>query len=381
MNIELKLEDFDIEWVESTERLSELAESWKNFKYLAIDTEFERRTTFFARLALVQLFDGEKIVLIDPLSVDCPQSLKDVLENPSITKIFHSCKEDLEVLYTSWNCQLKGLFDTQVAFSFLTGELSIGYAKLVELFYSIPVDKKETTSNWIKRPLTPQQKEYASKDVLYLIEVYLHQLKEFENREVFTFFTQECEELCSNAIDSVDAVSDYRDAKDVWRLNEKQAGLFKCLFDWREKTARQLDRTKNHIIKDHELVELSIIAPESKNQIKQLKDLHPRSLRLYSDLWLEIVKEWNLGGAPTQDIVLNPRDIKGLKEESNRLEKQVKNIAKENELNPTFLLSKRVIRKLAQSLITNQSKPSQWKGWRKKLLENSILKLAISRSE
>lgn len=372
MNLNLELESFKVEWVDSNLRLAELAESWKCKQYLAIDTEFERRTTFFARLALVQVFDGERIVLIDPLSTECPPALKDVLENPNITKIFHSCKEDLEVLYTSWHCKIKGLFDTQVAYSFLTGELSIGYAKLVELFYSIPVSKKETTSNWIKRPLSEQQKEYASKDVLYLIDIFLQQIKDLKEKRFLTLFNQECDELCLNAIASSDNFSDYREAKDVWRLNEMQVGLFKSLFDWREGTAREHDRTKNHIIKDHELVELALLAPENKSQIRQIKNLHPRSLRLYSDDWLKLVKAWRTNGSPSKSIVLNPRDINGLKERSTRLEKIVNEVAKDNELNPTFLLSKRVIRKLAQSMITQQCEPSQWKGWRKRMLENKI---------
>ncbi len=372
MMSEINLKSIDVEWIDSFERLTEVSETWQAKKYIAIDTEFERRTTFFARLALVQIFDGEKIFLIDPLSTKCPSALKDVLENPNIIKIFHSCKEDLEVLYTSWNCQLKGLFDTQVAFSFLTGELSIGYARLVELFYSISVDKKETTSDWIKRPLTDQQKEYASKDVLYLIQIFLQQSNELVEKNFLELFNQECNELCVNAIESIDSFSDYREAKDVWRLNEKQVGLFQSLFDWRETTARQSDRTKNHIIKDHELVELTIMAPESKNQIRQIQNLHPRSIRLYSDSWVEVVKQWQLDGSPSQEVVLNPRDIKGLKEESNRLEKIVKGVAKENDINPTFLMSKRVIRKLAQATITKSSHPSQWKGWRKKLLEACV---------
>ncbi|PCI71292.1 MAG: hypothetical protein COB38_06140 [Gammaproteobacteria bacterium] len=372
MKSEINLKSVDVEWIDSFERLTEVSETWQVKKYIAIDTEFERRTTFFARLALVQIFDGEKIYLIDPLSTECPSALKDVLENSNIIKIFHSCKEDLEVLYTSWKCQLKGLFDTQVAYSFLTDELSIGYARLVESFYSIPVDKKETTSDWIKRPLTEQQKEYASKDVLYLIEMFLQQSKDLKEKNYFELFDQECKELCINAIESSDSFSDYREAKDVWRLNENQVGLFQCLFDWRENTARQSDRTKNHIIKDHELVELTIMAPESKNQIRQLESLHPRSLRLYSESWLEVVKTWQSNGSPSLDVVLNPRDINGLKAQTNRIEQIVKEVAKENDINPTFLLSKRVIRKLAQAIITNSKKPPQWKGWRKNLLQECI---------
>ena len=376
MNVKIELNsydyDCDVEWVNSELRLSNLAEYWKNKTFIAIDTEFERRTTFYAKLALVQIFDGDKIFLIDPLSTSCPESLREVLENPEITKIFHSCKEDLEVLYTSWNCKLKGLFDTQVAYSFLNSELSIGYAKLVEEFFHLPVDKKETTSNWIKRPLTDQQKNYAAKDVLYLLEIFNQQKQNLLDSRFEKLFKQECEELCLNAVESIDSHANYQDAKDVWRLNSKQTGLFKSLFEWRELIAREEDKTKNHIIKDHELVELSIIAPNEKSQIRSIKNLHPRSIRIYSTVWLKLISDWRANGEPLAETVQNPRDVSGLKSLTNKLEKVVKNIAEENQLNPTFLLSKRIIRKLAQAVITEKLEPPQWKGWRKKLLIEQV---------
>jgi len=339
---------------------------------LAIDTEFERRTTYYAKLALLQIHDGDAIYLIDPLTTDCPESLRTVFADPKITKILHSSKEDLEVLYTSWNCKVNGLFDTQVAYSFMHQELSIGYAKLVEEMTGIFVSKGETNSDWLKRPLSDRQLNYAAKDVLYLIDIFNQLKSQISNKSYFKFFQAECDEYCEGAYTKMESLADYRDAKDVSQLDETDLSLFKILFDWREKTAKKDDRTKNHIIKDQGLVQLTKMKALSTNQLKAITELHPRSVRLYAKEWFDIISNWQSSERTSLPVVPNPRDLKDLNRLSSTLESSVKSVAKENQLSPTLLLSKRLIKKLAYSILTNNLTPVQWQGWRKELLEKLV---------
>ena len=354
------------------DELEKLAGSWQDKNYLAIDTEFERRTTYYAKLALVQVYDNEAIYLIDPLVTDCPESLRVVFENPEITKILHSSKEDLEVLYTSWDCKVKGLFDTQVAYSFLYQELSIGYAKLVEEMTGIFVSKGETNSDWTKRPLSERQYEYAAKDVFYLIDIFKRLDSEISDKSYLIFFEAECHEFCEGAYLKMDAQADYREAKEVSQLNETDLSLFKILFDWREQKAKDDNRTKNHIIKDQELVQLVKLKPSKAQQIKMIDGLHPRSVRLYANQWLDIISNWQGSKKTSLPVVPNPRDLKDLNRLSAALETIVKSVARDNQLSPTLLLSKRLIKKLAFSILTDNSVPIQWQGWRKELLEKLI---------
>ncbi len=358
--------------------MKKLAGSWRNNHCLALDTEFERRTTFYAKLALVQIYDGETIYLIDPLQLDCPVELKEIIENPQIIKILHSAKEDLEVLYTSWNCQLAGLFDTQVAYSFINNELSIGYAKLVEKLTSHFVSKQQTNSDWIKRPLSNEQLSYAAKDVLYLFEIFDLLTKQLQDQPYHRFFQAECEEYCRDAVLRVETPADYREAKDVWQLNETDLGLFKRLFDWREKKAKSDNRTKNHIIRDQGLVLLTTIKADTTSQLKSIQDIHPRSIRLYAKDWFDIIANWKSSKPQSLVTVINPRDVKQLKVLSNQLESVVRSVALANHISHTLLLSKRLVRKLAFSILTNNPRPSQWFGWRKKLLDQPIQEIAKS---
>jgi len=359
-------------FIDNIDKFEVIAKSWLNEDCLAIDTEFERRTTYYATLALVQIFDGKAIYLVDSLVTDCPDSLKHVFENPNIVKILHSSKEDLEVLYTAWQCRLNGLFDTQVAYSFLHKELSIGYSKLVEAETGNILDKQATTSDWIKRPLSIKQFEYAAKDVLYLVYLFEKLNQQLQDKIYKKLFVSECKEYCSGTYLRVDNLPDFREAKEVWKLNEIELAFFKQLFYWREEKARQENRTKNHIINDQDLVCLCQMKPKSIGELKQISNIHPRSIRLYGADWVRMIDDWSNNNKTSIATIPNPRDVNQLKILSAKIERVVKQLAESNHIPATLLLSKRLIRKLAFAILTNTSMPAQWQGWRKNILSEIV---------
>ena len=143
--------------------------------YVGVDTEFRRTTKDNMRLALLQINDSEEIYLVDTVLIDDPKDHCSFLFSDSVTKIFHSCKEDIEAVYSWTDKKMVNLFDTQLAEAFLNGHYSIGYQGLVEEKIGITVDKGETRSNWIRRPLTDSQLNYAASDVEFLIELFIEQ--------------------------------------------------------------------------------------------------------------------------------------------------------------------------------------------------------------
>tara|TARA_B100000131_G_scaffold90702_3_gene87464 strand:+ start:2936 stop:3760 length:825 start_codon:yes stop_codon:yes gene_type:complete len=159
-------------YIETIEDLSFLNKELLDRPYLGVDTEFRRTTKDNMRLALLQINDGEEIYLIDAVRIDNPENVCDFLISDSVTKIFHSCKEDLEAVYSWTGRIMENLFDTQLANAFIDGQYSIGYQGLVEERLDIVLDKNETRSNWVRRPLTESQLNYAVSDVQYLIHLY-----------------------------------------------------------------------------------------------------------------------------------------------------------------------------------------------------------------
>jgi ribonuclease D len=147
------------------------------------------------RLALLQINDGEEIYLIDTILIDDPKDQCSFLYSQSVTKIFHSCKEDLEAVY-SWTKEIMvNIFDTQLANSFLDGSYSIGYQGLVNQKLGIFLDKNETRSNWIRRPLSDSQLKYAALDVEYLIHLYEDQKLELIKSNKLRWLNEDIEKL------------------------------------------------------------------------------------------------------------------------------------------------------------------------------------------
>ena len=162
-------------FIESIEDLAFLNEELLLKPYVGVDTEFRRTTKDNMRLALLQINDAEEIYLVDTVLIADPKDHCSFLFSDSVTKIFHSCKEDIEAVYSWTGKKMVNLFDTQLAEAFLNGHYSIGYQGLVEEKIGITVDKGETRSNWIRRPLTDSQLNYAASDVDFLIELFMEQ--------------------------------------------------------------------------------------------------------------------------------------------------------------------------------------------------------------
>ena len=182
-------------YIDSIEDLSFLNKELLQKPCLGVDTEFRRTTRDNMRLALLQVNDGEDIYLIDAISINDPKGNCDFLFSDSVKKIFHSCKEDLEAIHSWTGNIMKNLFDTQLANAFLNGQFSIGYQALVEQEMGIVLNKNETRSNWIRRPLSDSQLKYASLDVEYLIHLYNVQKKELIITPKLEWHDQEVDKL------------------------------------------------------------------------------------------------------------------------------------------------------------------------------------------
>ena len=173
--------------------------------YIGVDTEFRRRSKLDIDLALIQVNDGQEIFLIDCVSIEPhPESCR-FLTDKGLIKIFHSCREDIDAL-VSWTKQAPvNMFDTQLANAFLGGSFSISYKKLVEGKLDVSLDKGETRSNWVKRPLRDSQLRYAASDVEFLLDLYEIQIEELKKLKRLEWVNQEIEFLKrkSNVIETI----------------------------------------------------------------------------------------------------------------------------------------------------------------------------------
>lgn len=182
-------------YIDSLEDLACLNEELLERSLVGVDTEFRRTTKDNMRLALLQVNDAEEIYLIDTILISSPGNHASFLFSDSVLKILHSCKEDLEAILSWTNKEIINVFDTQIANSLLDGDFTIGYQALVEQELDIVLNKNETRSNWLKRPLSESQLKYAALDVEYLIYLYGIQEKELSKSSKLIWHNQDIERL------------------------------------------------------------------------------------------------------------------------------------------------------------------------------------------
>lgn len=181
--------------IDNLEDMAFLNQELLNKSYLGVDTEFRRTTKDNMRLALLQVNDDEETYLIDAVLIEDPGPHVSFLFSQSVTKIFHSCKEDLEAIFSWTSKEMVNIFDTQIANSLLDGDFSIGYQGLVEQEMGIVLNKNETRSNWIRRPLSDSQLKYATLDVEYLVYLYKNQKEELISTTKLEWHNQEINRL------------------------------------------------------------------------------------------------------------------------------------------------------------------------------------------
>jgi ribonuclease D len=277
-------------WINTNIELQNLCHQLASCSLIALDTEFIRTDTFYPKIALIQLSDGETIWLIDVLAIDNFIPLKQLLESPDTTLIFHACAEDLEVLDHSVNIQPTHIFDTQIAAGIVNVGYCMGYARLVDSLLEIQLDKQETRSNWLARPLTQRQLDYAEVDVLHLHSLYRLLLKMLNEQDRVKWFEEESQGLFS-VVDQRKSNPDYYTRiRGAWRLDPQSLSTLRHLCQWRETISRSRDVPKSRIAKDNVLLDIAKQMPKSKRQLFDIDDWHHGSVRRYGELILEEIE-------------------------------------------------------------------------------------------
>ena len=138
---------------------------------VGLDTEFIRERTYWPQLALAQLAIGDDILLIDTLVPGMCEALAPLLADPSVLKVMHSASEDVVALKRACGTPPTPLFDTQIAAAIAGIGAGMGYQRIVQEVLGVTLAKGEQRSDWLRRPLTPAQLEYAADDVVHLLSL------------------------------------------------------------------------------------------------------------------------------------------------------------------------------------------------------------------
>ena len=355
---------------------------------IALDTEFVRTRTLTPELGLIQLYDGQQLVLIDPLAIDDMSSLVSLLTNPDVIKVLHSCSEDLEAFLATFNEVPTPIFDTQFAASLLGLGVTMGYARLIEMLLETELEKGESRTDWLARPLTDKQCRYAADDVLYLLPAF-HQLYDMvKAKGKIDWVLSESACLVEKKKASLPVEFAYLQIKNAWRLSSQQLTVLKHLAAWRVRRARERNMALNFVFKEPHLYELALRMPQSKSALVRIQSLTPQERRLNPDIILNVVnaglQEFD-NTPPGEHIERISRliDFPAYKQTLARFKQAVSEMAVEHGVTEEVLASKKQLNQLLKYKWFNVDecrlmglKPDVLTGWREPLFApvvNAIL--------
>ena len=258
----------DTEVVEDQAGLISIVKELSNSDIYAIDTEFHREKTYFAKLALIQLRWSDRLAIIDPLNLDL-SVLSKIFHSNSVA-VFHAGSQDLEILHRVAGSVPRSIFDTQIAAGFL-GMRTPSLSSLHENLLGLKLTKGDRLTDWLQRPLKESQLQYAASDVRYLLELHqvlterLIKLKRYEWAEAeFVTFLEKRQKL----IDPKDAWQRIKEAK---HLNKQARGVAQALAEWRELAAQKNDIPNRYIMSDLALVGIAQRKPTKLSDLKNIR--------------------------------------------------------------------------------------------------------------
>ncbi len=284
--------------IDSDAGLAECCLRWQKGEALALDTEFMRVSTFYPKVGLIQIADDKLITLIDPLQIKNWQPFSELMLAPGLVKIFHSCSEDLLVFFSFLKLLPFPVFDTQIAGSILNEGISLSYQNLVKKEFDIELPKAETRSDWLQRPLTAEQLDYAALDVAFLYRTWQSQTRALQALGREHWVKEDCARIlqqyeCEFTEDFTDY---YHNFKAGWQLGPEQLLALKLLAEWREQRARKRDKPRSWIIKDNALFAMAAEMVSNKSQLATIEDVSDNFIRYEGEMVLDVIRQ--VGASP-----------------------------------------------------------------------------------
>ncbi|MGV8923890.1 MAG: ribonuclease D [Thermomonas sp.] len=349
-------------WIDSPELLRERIAQPP--AVIGMDTEFIRERTYWPQLALVQIAldeSDEGILLVDPLVPGMTEALAPLLVDAGVIKVMHSASEDLVAFKHACGVLPVALFDTQIAAALAGIGGGMGYQKLVQAQTGTVVDKGETRSDWLRRPLSPAQLQYAADDVRHLHLLHRQLEDALSSLDRGDWLAQDCTRLLANAADDEGERWPHLPQRSAQFLDRDAQVRVLRLLRWRDVHARRSDRPRSWILDNELAVTIARQNPADVAALRSLLDATPKSPRSLGDaLFLALTTPL----ADEADAPLARGDDRD-KKQLRAMQDAVATLAAELGLPDGLLAS----RKWLEALQDGEEWPGALSGWRRRLLE------------
>lgn len=360
--------------IDNTPALIEFCRQLNNEEFITVDLEFLREKSYYAQLCLIQVASIHDAAIIDPLAVGIElEAFFAILHNPQIVKVFHSCRQDIEILYKLAGFIPEPLFDTQIAAMVCGFGESVSYETLVNKICDISLDKSSRLSNWSLRPLDQTQLSYALSDVTHLVTIYQYFKDELERSGRLHWLDEETELLKNPETYIVHP-------KDAWQKikhrshNSHFLTILRELAAWREQRAQRKDTPRQSIIKDDCLLNIAAVCPNCVEDLNQIRNIRKEVIN--GKLGAEIIEVMKAAKkiAPEQYVKLEREKpiSNGSAALYELLKLLLKIISQNSGVVPKLIASDEDLRRFAS--FKDRGNPIL-KGWRKELFGTQALAL------
>jgi ribonuclease D len=261
----------DIPLITTTDALNAFCAGLDGERYITVDTEFLRETTYYPKLCLIQIAGSTSAALIDPLAkgIDLAPFFA-LMADTRVLKVFHAARQDVEIMINLTGAVPAPIFDTQIAAMVCGFGDQVGYEAIVRKLAGAQIDKSSQFTDWSRRPLTHKQMAYALSDVTHLRTVYEKLMAQIARESRSDWLDGELEDLANPASYRVDPEQTWRRIK-ARIQNKKQQATLMAVAAWRERQAQEKDVPRGRILKDDAVAEIAIQVPQNREALLQLR--------------------------------------------------------------------------------------------------------------
>jgi ribonuclease D len=362
------------------QQLDEFVSAIGNATILALDTEFMRRRTLFPEVALIQVYDGQNLALIDPLAALDYSPFWEILKSDDVLKILHSPSEDIEVFNNFAGFVPTPMFDTQFALQLLGEGNCVGFANMVKQILEIEIDKSESRTNWLQRPLTTKQLDYAASDVFYLLPCFNYIYKQISEKGLTHIVLEESKLVIEKRSYELPDELLYQDIKNAWQLKPRDLAALQLLAPWRRSKAKNKNLALNFVIKEQNMVEIARRRPTSLSSLRNIPGVEVMEVNRSGKEVLNLIEQ-----AKSVDIEACPEKLLRLidypqyKRAAKDIAAKIKQVASTTEIPAEVFASKKQINQLISWKWKHSDetrdlllKPDLLKSWRWEFLKDVL---------
>ncbi|HRM30889.1 ribonuclease D [Acinetobacter johnsonii] len=362
------------QFIQQQQDLTPVLEKMDRNEVYGLDTEFIKVDTLWPKLGVFQINVENNVYLLDGTTLDLSEFWNKLFRAQQ--NVFHACSEDIDLIYHyAQHKTLNNVFDTQVGMSFLGHGLQVSYQNALKQMLDVDIDKGETRSNWLARPLSPAQLSYAANDVLYLMNLSEKVKQELDSKSLLNFALEDCQHLTQEIATETPLHLLYQDIGN-YRHSRRQLMQLQQLAVWREQMVKALNTPRSFILKNSSMIDLVEKNPKNAFQLSGVKDIRQNVVREHGKTILDLVKflpeqaDWPLRMA--RPIRHSSKDV------GEKIDHLIQNVVNETSIPKEVLMRKKWMNALHQHVVFHndeQDLPDYLLGWRYDLLTQPLIQL------